>query len=142
MNTDVFISYSSKDSNKAIEVCTYLELAKLRCWIAPRDVVPGFNYAEGIVSSIKNSKLFLLVLTSESSISRHVANEVDCAFTNNIPIVTFKIGSFIVSDALGYYLNRLHWLNAGENYSSSFDVLLLNCKRLLGVIEKTKWDCY
>lgn len=35
MKYDVFISYSSKDSGVAFDVCAMLEAAGLTCWIAP-----------------------------------------------------------------------------------------------------------
>lgn len=138
MYNDIFISYSSKDRNMAFEICSFLEETGLKCWIAPRNVKAGNNFGAEIVSAIKSYKIFLLILTPDSSISKHVANEVDCAFTNNKPIVTFKIGEFVVSDALGYYLNSLHWLNVGEKYRESFDALLKNCQKVLGVEEIEK----
>jgi hypothetical protein len=135
---DIFISYSNKDKDIAFDICTYLENVGLECWLAPRDVKAGKNYGGEIVSAVKNNKIFLLILTSESSVAKHVANEVDCAFTNNKPIVTFKIGDFTISDTLGYYLNSLHWLNVNEKYQESFNALLNNCKKVLGINEIEK----
>ena len=50
---DVFISYSSQDKPVADAVCAGLEAAKIRCWIAPRDVRPGMDYASEIIEAIK-----------------------------------------------------------------------------------------
>jgi hypothetical protein len=36
-----FISYSSPDAAIAAELCEALERDQRRCWIAPRDVMPG-----------------------------------------------------------------------------------------------------
>jgi TIR domain len=41
MNFDAFISYSANDKVIADAACATLERAGIRCWIAPRDVVPG-----------------------------------------------------------------------------------------------------
>lgn len=38
---DVFISYAAADKPVADAACATLESRKIRCWIAPRDVVPG-----------------------------------------------------------------------------------------------------
>jgi hypothetical protein len=46
MARDVFISYSSKDKPTADAVCATLEANGIRCWIAPRDVVPGSDWGE------------------------------------------------------------------------------------------------
>lgn len=41
MAHDVFISHSAKDKEAAHGLCAGLEARGLRCWIAPRDIVPG-----------------------------------------------------------------------------------------------------
>ncbi|MFC1913837.1 toll/interleukin-1 receptor domain-containing protein [Chloroflexota bacterium] len=41
MDKDVFISHSSRDRLIAEEVRTALESKNIRCWIAPKDVIPG-----------------------------------------------------------------------------------------------------
>jgi hypothetical protein len=46
---DVFVSYSSRDKAIADSVVHWLESAGVRCWIAPRDPVPGRNYGAQIV---------------------------------------------------------------------------------------------
>ncbi|PYI97443.1 MAG: hypothetical protein DME98_08235 [Verrucomicrobia bacterium] len=45
MAHDVFISYSSEDKLAADALCGALEAARIRCWIAPRDVVPARSYS-------------------------------------------------------------------------------------------------
>jgi hypothetical protein len=41
MPHDVFVSYSSDDKPTADAVCATLENKGIRCWIAPRDILPG-----------------------------------------------------------------------------------------------------
>ena len=41
MPFDVFVSHSLKDKAIAEAVCSRLEAAKIRCWIAPRDIPAG-----------------------------------------------------------------------------------------------------
>ncbi len=41
MAHDVFISHSAKDKATADAVCAVLEAEGIRCWIAPRDVLPS-----------------------------------------------------------------------------------------------------
>ena len=57
MNIDVFISHSSKDANIANAICNTLEANNIKCWIAPRDIRPGSDWAESINNAIENSKL-------------------------------------------------------------------------------------
>src|SRR6516164_3478420 len=43
---DVFVSYSSKDKHIADAAVATLEAKGIRCWIAPRDIVPGKEWSE------------------------------------------------------------------------------------------------
>jgi hypothetical protein len=43
MAHDVFISYASEDKTVADAVCAMIESQGVRCWIAPRDVLPGLR---------------------------------------------------------------------------------------------------
>src|ERR1051326_8925254 len=44
MAHEVFISHSSQDKTAADRVCSFLEAKGMRCWIAPRDIVPGVEW--------------------------------------------------------------------------------------------------
>src|SRR5713101_8280389 len=48
MAHDVFISYSSKDKPVADAVCAGLEGRGIRCWAAPRDILPGSDWGAAI----------------------------------------------------------------------------------------------
>src|SRR5258705_282933 len=85
MAHDIFISYSSKDKSTADAVCASLEQMKVRCWIAPRDVLPGDSFAKVIADSIAKSRIFILILSSGSNNSRHVLREVVLAVTKLSP---------------------------------------------------------
>ena len=58
----VFISYSTENSNVANEVCEFLENNGNSCFIAPRNIRTGFSYAEEIMRGIDeaDSKVDLL----------------------------------------------------------------------------------
>ncbi len=51
MALDVFISYAIADKLTADAACAALEAEGIRCWIAPRDVLPGMDYAEAIIAT-------------------------------------------------------------------------------------------
>jgi hypothetical protein len=53
---DVFISYASQDAAVAHAIVESLEAQGLKCWIAPRDVKPGAQYADAIVRAINEAK--------------------------------------------------------------------------------------
>ena len=49
----VFVSYSSKEADRANEIVKQLEAAGIPCWIAPRDIGIGSNYTEDIPAQLK-----------------------------------------------------------------------------------------
>ena len=62
-----FISYSSRDYEKAVQLRKRIEGAGTQCWMAPRDIPHGTNYAHIIELAIRNARRFVLLL-SESSV--------------------------------------------------------------------------
>jgi len=91
MAHDVFISYSAQDKPTADAVCATLEAKHVRCWIAPRDVLPGRDYAETLIEAIRDAPLMVLVFSSSSNSSRHVLREVERAASRNIPVLPLRI---------------------------------------------------
>ena len=109
---DVFISYSSEDKSTADAICVALEGDSLTCWIAPRDVLPGFNYAEAIIDGINSSRLLLVVLSSASNASPQVLREVERAVSKEMSIIPFRIDKVVPSKSMEFFLSAPHWLDA------------------------------
>lgn len=127
---DVFISYASKDNAIADQICNYLEDNGVRCWIAPRNVRPGYLYGAEIVSAIKLCKALILVYSGTSNTSKHVINEIDIAFGKNKIIIPFKIEDVPMTDSMEYYLNNKHWIDATHDMHDLLKTLLTQCERL------------
>jgi hypothetical protein len=109
---DVFISYSSEDKPIADAICANLESRRIRCWIAPRDILPGTSYAQGILNGIEGSQVFVVVFSSYANSSPHVMREVERAVNLGLPIITFRIEEIVPSHEMKYYLGPIHWLDA------------------------------
>ena len=112
MHFDVFISYSSKDKGIADAACAALETAGVRCWIAPRDIVPGREWGAAIVEAIDNSRLMVLIFSSGANQSRQIYREVERAVSKGIPILPMRIEDVPPADLLAYYMNAVQWLDA------------------------------
>ena len=112
MSHDVFICHSSVDRVIANAVCATLEQHKIRCWIAPRDVIPGREYAESIIEAIHSSKLTILVFSANSNTSQHVHKEIERSVNAGIPILPFRVEDVTPSPALEYFISDAHWLDA------------------------------
>jgi TIR domain len=112
MAHDVFISYSSQDKLVADAVCATLEAYKLRCWIAPRDVLPSARWSESIVRAINASGLMVLIFSANANHSQHVMNEVERAVSAGIPILPLRIEDVRPSEGLELFIMGRHWLDA------------------------------
>jgi hypothetical protein len=112
MAHDVFISYSSQDKTVADAVCATLESRKIRCWIAPRDVLAGQPYAESILDGISRSRVFVLVFSSDSNLSQQVLREVERAVSKGLPILPFRIEDVEPTKSMELFLSATHWLDA------------------------------
>lgn len=114
MKKYVFISYSSHDKTVADAACAALEAGGIGCWIAPRDVLPGKEYGGAIVEGIKQSALFVLILSSRSNQSPQVLREVERAVSNGKPIIPFRVEDIELSSSMEYYVSSQHWLDAAS----------------------------
>jgi TIR domain len=85
----LFISYASKDADIANAICQSLESQGISCWIAPRDVKPGAQYADAIVRAINDAKAVVLVLSASAVGSSHVAREVKRGASKRKPTFHF-----------------------------------------------------
>lgn len=108
----VFISYAHKDKATADAVCAALEEKTIRCWIAPRDVLPGKEYAAAIVDAIATSRAMVLIFSSQSNTSPQVKREVERAASKGLVIIPFRVEDVPMSKSLEYYLSDHHWLDA------------------------------
>ena len=109
---EVFISYSSKNKNVADAIVADLEQHGIRCWYAPRDVLPGEVWTSEINKVMRETTVFILIYTEDSNKSQQVTNEVTLAVSNGKTIIPFRLTKAGMNDTLGYYLSSLHWLDA------------------------------
>ncbi len=114
----IFISHSSSDAVAAAEICRLLEKNQIKCFIAPRDIRSGREYAEEIVNGIDGSQAMVLLMSQASNASPHVLREVERAVSKNVPILVYKLENVELSKSLEYFLMSHQWLSRerGENY--------------------------
>ena len=108
----VFISHAGLDRGIARDLCEYLEASGLRCWVAPRDIHPGRDYAVEIVDAIDNCNVVLLVFSRNADIADGVRREVKTAVGKAKPVVTFRIEDHPLGKSLEFFLGDKHWLDA------------------------------
>lgn len=115
----VFISHSSKDKEVAFLICKYLEESGLACWIAPRNIPQGSDYAEELVKGIKSSSAFLLLISENSDTSQAVRNEVEVAMRYQINKFGIVFDNYKMSDFLEYHFNRFQLTQISQPISTT-----------------------
>jgi predicted RNA-binding Zn-ribbon protein involved in translation (DUF1610 family) len=109
---DVFISYSAEDKSTADAVRMTLEKKGIRCWIAPRDILPGADWGEAIIDAIERGRLMVLVLSADANKSPQVKREVERAVSKGVSIVPVRIDDGALSKSMEYFLSAQHWFDA------------------------------
>ncbi|HEY2973567.1 MAG TPA: TonB family protein [Pyrinomonadaceae bacterium] len=112
MAHDAFISYSKKDKAIADAICKALEDDGLSCWYAPRDVEIGADWDASIMGALANSRVMILVWSSNSDSSRQVKRELAIALDDiGVSLIPFRT-EIIEPSKLRYYLGNIQWLDA------------------------------
>jgi hypothetical protein len=109
----VFIKYASHDTAVAQKVCSALEGAGFPCWMAPRDVVPGMLYADGIVHAINESTILVLILSESAVASARVGKELERASSKRHPIIALRTDPAPLTPAFEYFLSESQWIDVG-----------------------------
>ena len=138
MAHDVFISHSAQDKTVADAVCAALENAAVRCWIAPRDVLPGRSFAGEITRAIQQSKVMVLIFSAHSNNSEQVLREVQLAVSSHLHIIQFRIEDVRPNDDLTYFLSTPHWLDALSPPLEKHALRLIAAVKVL--LEKTETE--
>ncbi len=119
---EVFISYSTKNADQAQFLCNQLEGIDISCWIAPRNIPSGEDWANAIVSGIQGANVVALLVSEASMSSKEVAKEIDLA--NKIQgttILPIRIENASLQGAFLYHLSNKQWIDAlGEDKQSRF----------------------
>ena len=125
---DVFVAYSSKDSQKAYEIVEYLEERGLNCFISMRNLPKGVNaeryYEERLKQAIDNCQVFLFVSSKNSRSRSCDAYRLEIAYVKENDLKKSEDANYYNANYDLYfekYRNkckpRIEWLI--ENYGNS-----------------------
>lgn len=113
----IFISHSSTDYKIAEKVCKYIEENGHQCFLAPRDIRPGYVYAQELVEGIDRCDCMLVLLSAAANESPHVLREIERAVSKKIKIFVYRLEEITLSKPLEYFLMSHQWLDyKKENY--------------------------
>ncbi len=106
---EIFISHS-KDNDICERIYTYLDSKDIKCFMDVKDLIPGISYASQLTDAILNSKVVVLVFSSNSDASGPVQNEVSLAKSNKILVIPVRIED-IFPRGLALFITATQWLD-------------------------------
>jgi hypothetical protein len=108
---EVLISYSKTDKKWADAACSVLEARGIRCWIAPRDILPGAEWGAAIIVGIDACRVMVLIFSSSANASPQVRREVERAISKGLTVIPCRIEDVRPEGAMEYALGNTHWLD-------------------------------
>ena len=120
MAHDVFISHAHKDIEIAKAICRKLELARIGCWIAQRDIVAGDDWTVATRKAIASSRILLVLLSENANAATHIEREIAQAFYSKLPILPVRLSETPLKRDFLFYLSDVRCFEAfkwpGEEY--------------------------
>src|SRR6185503_8235849 len=104
---DIFISYSSKDREKAVQLTELLASAGLSVWIDHVGIGAATSWSKEIVQAIDGCKAFVVLLSTSSNASTNVHKEVSLAAEKRKKILPLDLEPVALSEDLQYHLAGL-----------------------------------
>ncbi len=124
MNSDVFISYSTRDTQAAERTRQILTANSISCWMAPESIPAGSDYGKEIDDAIKGSRLLLLILSGNSQASEWVIKEVTYALSCGKTVIPFHIDSSDLVKPFSFQLNNVQRIEAYQDVAKSYEELV------------------
>lgn len=127
--TDVFISYSSKQIKNAYQIANILKENNITYWMAPDSILPAEDYLDVIPNALSNTKVILLLLTPEAESSNWVSKEVATAIGANKEVVPCQLFAYDISTKFRFLLDgcQIFACYSNENYMKEL-IRIINAK--------------
>ncbi len=112
MSAPIFISHASEDREFAEKVTAYLEQRGVKCFIAPRDIRPGADYAEQIIDGLDAAGAIVFLLSESSNKSIFVRKEIERSVSKGKNVFTVRIREVTPARALELFVSSEQWIDA------------------------------
>ena len=132
MRGGVFVCHASDDAGTARRAVAALEAAGIACWIAPRDIEAGETYTQAILDGLDAAPAIVLIFSSATNESPHVARELEAAVGSDRRIIPVRLEEVQPSRSLRYLIGTSQWLDAGGAVEVWSPSLVRAVRRALG----------
>jgi len=132
MRGGVFVCHASDDADTAQRAVAALEAAGIACWIAPRDIEAGETYTQAILDGLDAAPAIILIFSSATNESPHVARELEAAVGSDRRIIPVRLEEVQPSRSLRYLIGTSQWLDASGAVDVWSPSLVRAVRRALG----------
>lgn len=127
--TDLFVSYSRKNTDTARKLTATLQEQKLEFWIDWEGIPPSVEWWQQVKQGIEESDVFVFLLSPDSAASKVCNQELEHAVKNGkrlIPVVICDIPA----DEVPVDLKPLNWifLRDYDDFKTNFELLITAIK--------------
>ena len=133
MNTEVFISYASKDRKRIIELVDRLNSAGVSVWIDQMSIEGATMWSQEIVAAIRNCKVLILAISENSADSENVVKEVALASEGRKRILPVYLESAEIPESMAYQLAGIQRVEFFEGQEESGLQSMIRALAKLGV---------
>ncbi len=110
MSSYIFIAFASADKTTGERVTRMFENSGQRCWVFPRDVMPGMAWGDAVVDAIVSAKLVMILASAAGNESTELTQIVEAAFrlspSAHVPIIAFRIDSVPIDRGVGRLIHN------------------------------------
>lgn len=114
MNPGIFISYSRQDEKQAMHLLNVLRHEGYTVWIDQESIAGASIWSDEIVHNIKNSEIFIALLSESSVASSNVSKEIAIAAEHGKTILPVEIGTVVLPGRLEYALAGIQRTNYSD----------------------------
>ncbi len=128
---EVFISYSSKDSEIALKIKNILESPprSVSCWMANDITISGGDdFRSRIVSAIRSCKVFLFILSDSSMQSHWCSSELSFAIMADKKIYSIRVDDSPITEICSFKLGCSQITDGVVNLDAVIESLAINVK--------------
>jgi len=133
MNSEVFISYASKDRERILHLVDRLESAGVSVWIDQMSIEGATMWSQEIVSAIRNCKVLILAISGNSADSKNVVKELALASEGHKNILPVYLESVEVPESMAYQLAGIQRVEFFEGNDDSGQQSVIRALSKLGV---------
>lgn len=131
MGHDVFISFSSKDTDMAHRVYDGLVTRGVECWISSKDIPAGGNYQNAIVNALMAARVMVLIFSANANSSEEIPKELALAAQNRLAVMPLKIDDVKPTGGFIYNLATSQWVEIFPDFEKNLDNVTTTIKAIM-----------